>query len=176
MSGKPKRHLTIEDVPQKFDSEGQPLCRICEGTIPSPRRTFCSEQCVHEYNLRANGSYAREQVFKRDRGICTKCGLDTEELRSLLYKIRVQKGEQVYKQLLNYYKEQYGWSFDLEKHFYEVDHKIPVFKGGGSCGLDNLQTLCVPCHRKKSMKEAQRRGMYKDINSGKYKDFGKDYY
>ena len=28
----------------------------------------------------------------------------------------------------------------------EVDHIIPVCEGGGSCGLENLRTLCRSCH------------------------------
>ena len=28
----------------------------------------------------------------------------------------------------------------------EVDHKVPVFKGGLPHDLDNLQTLCRACH------------------------------
>ena len=30
---------------------------------------------------------------------------------------------------------------------WEMDHIIPVVEGGGCCGLDNLQTLCLPCHK-----------------------------
>ena len=33
------------------------------------------------------------------------------------------------------------------RHLWEADHVVPVIEGGGACGLDNLQTLCVPCHR-----------------------------
>lgn len=29
---------------------------------------------------------------------------------------------------------------------WEADHIIPVSKGGGCCGLDNLRTLCRKCH------------------------------
>jgi len=29
---------------------------------------------------------------------------------------------------------------------WQVDHIVPVSKGGGGCGLDNLQTLCNECH------------------------------
>lgn len=31
-------------------------------------------------------------------------------------------------------------------HFWQSDHINPVAEGGGSCGLDNLRTLCTPCH------------------------------
>lgn len=30
--------------------------------------------------------------------------------------------------------------------FWQMDHATPVAEGGGSCGADNLRTLCTPCH------------------------------
>ena len=35
---------------------------------------------------------------------------------------------------------------------WDMDHIIPVVEGGGGCGLDNLRTLCIPCHRKVTKK------------------------
>lgn len=34
---------------------------------------------------------------------------------------------------------------------WEADHILPVFMGGGACGLENLQTLCKDCHKEKSV-------------------------
>lgn len=33
---------------------------------------------------------------------------------------------------------------------WEADHILPVQWGGGACGLDNFQTLCQDCHKKKT--------------------------
>ncbi len=33
---------------------------------------------------------------------------------------------------------------------WQADHVVPVFKGGGACGLENFQTLCIDCHKDKS--------------------------
>lgn len=141
---------------------GRPLCRFCGKETEPPKRTFCSDACVHEWKLRSNGGYAREQVFLRDKGVCSACGLDTEELKSLLHKIRVEKGEEAYQGLLDYYRSEMGVNIDLNRHFYEVDHIRPVLWGGGSCGLDNLQTLCLKCHRLKTNRQMslKRRGRY----------------
>lgn len=56
-----------------------------------------------------------------------------------------------------------GYSFSLDKHFWEMDHIQPVQWGGGSCGLENLQTLCAACHRVKTRR--QRRMKRKGRNT-----------
>ncbi|WP_185246618.1 HNH endonuclease signature motif containing protein [Chryseobacterium bernardetii] len=33
---------------------------------------------------------------------------------------------------------------------WEADHILPVYKGGGGKGLENYQTLCPYCHKKKT--------------------------
>lgn len=35
----------------------------------------------------------------------------------------------------------------VEGDFWQVDHIQPVYRGGGQCSLDNLQTLCTVCHK-----------------------------
>ena len=35
----------------------------------------------------------------------------------------------------------------------EVDHIIPIFKGGESLGLDNHQVICYTCHKAKTKKD-----------------------
>ena len=40
---------------------------------------------------------------------------------------------------------------------WEADHIVPVVEGGGSCGLENIRTLCIPCHRRETAALAGRR-------------------
>lgn len=136
---------------------GRPLCRFCGKETEPPRRTFCSDQCVHQFKIQSSGGYAREQVFQRDRGVCAKCGLDTEKLKQVLYRVRMEKGDQDYRMLLNYYKEKYGYDFNLEKHMWEADHTVAVCLGGGQATLDEYQTLCIVCHRKKTKKDIRKK-------------------
>lgn len=35
---------------------------------------------------------------------------------------------------------------------WHADHILPVFRGGGFCDIDNLQTLCLDCHTIKHQK------------------------
>ena len=118
---------------------GRSLCRWCSTEVPNGRRTFCSHTCVHEWRLRTDGGYLREQVFDRDKGICANCGTDTEavrkELRKLDYRAR--------RELLS------GWGMTerARRSFWEADHILPVALGGGQCDLSNMRTLCLKCHR-----------------------------
>jgi 5-methylcytosine-specific restriction endonuclease McrA len=40
---------------------------------------------------------------------------------------------------------------------FDMDHVVPVVEGGGVCGLENLRTLCRPCHRLETAALAKRR-------------------
>ena len=39
------------------------------------------------------------------------------------------------------------WKRKFGGGLWDADHIIPVKKGGGSCGLENLRTLCISCHK-----------------------------
>lgn len=42
-------------------------------------------------------------------------------------------------------------------HAFEVDHIVPISEGGAMWDKDNLQVLCVDCHRKKTAEERKNR-------------------
>lgn len=46
---------------------------------------------------------------------------------------------------------------DLKKEEWQADHIIPVHLGGGGCGLENYQILCLECHFDKSALETTNR-------------------
>lgn len=50
-----------------------------------------------------------------------------------------------------------GWVSLNTEHLWEADHITPVVEGGGECGLENLRTLCRPCHRQATAELARRR-------------------
>ena len=137
----------------KKGPNGYRLCRYCKKEVQPPRRTFCSDVCVHEWKIRSNVKYLREHVYLRDLGKCAKCGVDTR-----YQKIRIEdlskesrlSGD--YSALKDYLKSLRLTLFESTRSIWHADHILPVFKGGGETGLDNIQTLCVSCHKKKSAK------------------------
>lgn len=52
----------------------------------------------------------------------------------------------------------------IEGWFWQADHITPVAEGGGLAGLDNLQTLCTPCHVAKTAAQAGRRKVEREAS------------
>ncbi len=128
---------------------GRGLCRWCSLEVPRGRFTFCSEFCVHEWKLRSQPAYLREQVFIRDRGICAGCGIDTSEAAR---KLRYARGANRHALLAHW-----GLKQRPRKSLWDADHILPVAEGGGECDLENLRTLCLRCHRETTRRLHERR-------------------
>lgn len=118
---------------------GRGLCRWCALEVPRGRYTFCSAYCVHEWKLRTQPGYLREQVFLRDRGICASCGADTA---AALGQLRRSRGANRAALLAQ-------WKPGRRRRgsLWDADHITPVIEGGGECDLENIRTLCLRCHR-----------------------------
>lgn len=108
---------------QKRDADGKRLCKVCEGPIPPRRSAYCGYDCA----LRNNPGWLRQKIWRRDKGVCAQCGLDTSALA----------------------KTKRGFSY-LASHVWEMDHIVPVAEGGGLCGPEGYRTLCRKCHGKES--------------------------
>jgi 5-methylcytosine-specific restriction endonuclease McrA len=111
-------------------------CRWCGAEVPKGRFTFCGHECVHQWKLRTDPGYLREQVFARDRGVCAACGVDTEQLRR-------DKRKLDYAARRAFEREWGG-----RRNLWDADHIVPVAEGGGECDLSNMRTLCLKCHRR----------------------------
>jgi 5-methylcytosine-specific restriction protein A len=132
-------HATRASLP--LGPNNLPLCRWCDlEIIAKRRRTFCSDYCVHQWRLRTNPGYLRDQVFARDRGICAVCHIDTIAAYNALKRAR---GPARAAGLRLYGMK----SITIRRSLWDADHIRAVAEGGGQCDLDNLRTLCLLCHR-----------------------------
>ncbi len=90
---------------------------------------------------RSSSLKLRKLAFERDRGICANCAADCEKIK------------RVYWAILDF--DAQCWYGDILKSggrvFWEADHIIEVVNNG-SDSLRNLQTLCVACHRAKTVR------------------------
>jgi 5-methylcytosine-specific restriction endonuclease McrA len=125
------------------------------------KSTYCSQDCAEEGRLRRGGKFASVQIraaaFALEGGKCTLCGLDAhalfEQIRSLQPPERLNKLLSTDWTLPKSSKALQTLLTDpKEGNFWQVDHIRAVAEGGGGCGMDNLRTLCVPCHTRETAK------------------------
>ena len=129
---------------------GLTLCRWCDLEILAKRRrTFCSDYCVHQWRLRTDPGYLRDHVFARDRGRCVLCHADTVAIFAALKRSRGAARAAG----LSFYGMK---SISARRSLWDADHILPVAEGGGQCDLDNIRTLCLPCHREQTAQLRQR--------------------
>uniref|UniRef100_A0A8C2HG78 Zinc finger, RAN-binding domain containing 3 n=1 Tax=Cyprinus carpio TaxID=7962 RepID=A0A8C2HG78_CYPCA len=133
---------------QAVDSAGTPLCLSCQK--PSGEHCgwaggFCSPACMEDFQLRSNQGYMRARVLETEQGVCQHCGLNAHQLY-----VQVRDAPRTHrKEMLDN-----TWLAQLplkqlnemiqspaEGQFWQVDHINPVYRGGGQCSLENLQTL-----------------------------------
>lgn len=121
-------------IPER-DASGQPVCRWCRGPVARPRRTFCSDACVHEWKIRSSPWYVRKQVKKRDKGTCQLCGFNVVKAHREWTRSKPPASDKLARK---------AWRAARPR--WEADHIVPVADGGGECGLENYRLLCKPCH------------------------------
>ena len=154
---RPGRRLADAGVVERealaLGPNGRPLCRWCLMEILAKRRrTFCSDYCVHQWRLRSDPGYLRDQVYLRDTGVCAECGVDTVKAYRELKRSRGPAKTEAL--------EMWGMrSVTARRSLWDADHILPVAEGGGECDLDNLRTLCLMCHREATA-ELRRRMRY----------------
>ena len=141
-----------------YTREGYAYCKNGCGTVCSHNKQalYCSAACRHEYSLRNFPAYARAEVWNRDRGVCALCGVATEELAKRWSRMLHSGNTATYQQYLAEAREYGAGPGQAHQSLWEMDHIVPVVEGGGQCGLDNLRTLCFPCHRRVT-RELRRR-------------------
>lgn len=129
-----------------INESGFKACRWCGGDVKPPRRTMCSPECVHELLIRRDNRYIRDCVYKRDNGICSLCNIDTKVIASNALKLEGDERKTFLKEY-NIGMKRKIWKRKHGGGLWDADHIVPVKEGGGQCGLDNLRTLCIKCHK-----------------------------
>ena len=165
--------------PPRFDSEraghvrgSLEACRLCACAIPAPRRTFCTDECVHFHLLRTSASYIRRALRVRDDRKCALCGVDVAaayNAASAAVREALSGGSQPAAALsmsvadgpfathATLSANRRGRPKVKEGSFWQADHVVAVSDGGGSCSLANLRTLCTPCHAATTAAQASHR-------------------
>jgi 5-methylcytosine-specific restriction endonuclease McrA len=150
----------------KKGPNGRNLCRRCSTEVPPGKRTFCGPACIEAWRLTTDPTFLRRMTRRRDKGVCATCGLPTQKLEKAISELRQIRSRWGFvhpeingisegiRQIL---KALTGREDPNRTTFWDADHVVEVINGGGECGLENIQTLCVWCHRKKTARLARER-------------------
>jgi 5-methylcytosine-specific restriction endonuclease McrA len=87
----------------------------------------------------------RKKVYERDKGVCKICGIDTKIISKEILSYSENSLER--NEILKKYDISTKRKIKKRMGVWDADHIIPVKDGGGQCGLDNLRTLCIKCHK-----------------------------
>ena len=157
LSGWSRRHRLTQDKeeeewdgdfrnppkPKHYWNAKKGWCRWCGGKItktPTERRGKTQnlrktwhEDCATHYMIIYHSREARHHVWRRDKGVCNSCGVQCTRR---------------------------GWDLDHIKPLMEQKGVKKSKLDWSYYGLDNMQTLCKSCHKKKTkvdMENGRRR-------------------
>jgi hypothetical protein len=153
-----ERSMALSSIPAPLGEDGKKGCVWCGDKLKSrhPNTRYCKNPLCSEmawawsYPQSENGLFF---ILQRQDWKCNGCQYD--------YRAFIQE---------NVIGKSYGTKFfDFTKpNSYamkslkvriapelkpEVDHVVPIFKGGESLGLDNHQVICYTCHKAKTKKD-----------------------
>lgn len=164
MAAMTQRIDTSKRFPLKRE-DGSRQCVWC-GTSPLPkyRHSWCSDDCVLEYELQAMPARVRDRIHARDKGVCALCRVDCDRLAKALVPPRHVRmwGEDWGRQqrrkrgiaILSWLWG--GVALAGRVTFWDMDHTVPLVEGGKN-SLSNLRTLCRRCHVQETGALAKRR-------------------
>ena len=119
----PKTPVDAKEVPGATDKAATPRQRAANTSARKRKRT---QQAGKDGPKVPNGVHvpsapgsASGPASKRSRGAAKAAGLSLYGMKSIT----------------------------ARRSLWDADHILPVAEGGGQCDLDNLRTLCLPCHR-----------------------------
>jgi len=145
-----KKDFRLPPKPDSYYTKIKGHCRWCgmiiitEDGTINQRKTWHKE-CVDEYMLIYHSREQRAHVRKRDKGVCNHCGRTSRK-----------------------------WDVDHIRPLVEQKNVKAKDLDWSYYSLDNLQTLCKPCHRKKTNSEVHLRGKNKPLKYKTHKFIGED--
>ena len=152
----------------KLPERDKPRCRLCDDPVEWPKRSWCSEECSEAYYLVVSGAFVREKAFERDHGVCASCGLDTESVRRRVQSLPRDARRAAVVELIGLGFNGYPAAYNPRLYsLWDADHIVPLAEGG-SYRLDNVQTLCVPCHKEKTAEQAARKAKQRRLIGRKW--------
>lgn len=146
------KKISLSELYPKLNKQ----CRLCRKALTGRQRSWCSKKCYFEaWNeaqiRRGSSKEIRKALIKRDNEICAYCRVDCKLIKRIFDHAGKSIGNYTWKDrsLHPHFMILRHFGFKPFSHSWEADHIIEV-RDGGDHLLENLQTLCIPCHKKKT--------------------------
>lgn len=140
------------------------FCVWCGAKCEGRRRSWCSDKCVDEYRIANFAGAAQKAAWERDEGKCASCGSTPESRRQWRARRnqwkRYPPPEYEAGTLVTWIENvDPGWNADHIIPLWSVDRAAPdAFR---FWRIENIATLCEPCHKAKTKAEAAQRAALK---------------
>jgi hypothetical protein len=116
-------------------------CAWCGADLPPRRRTWCGERCSNAFWSNHWWTLARRAAKRRDKYRCRRCGHTAPKRPA---RVRYPS-ETAFRNAMR------AWRKEKSAGRVEVNHREPALGAHGTLScihhLENLETLCVACHR-----------------------------
>lgn len=138
-------------------------CVWCIEPLKGRQRRWCSDECVNSATAWAypQKEHALGVLLIRQNFKCQACQFDWGAIIEAMYlRPRIPYGISVAKDnwrttfcysLVHKLKDE--MHLNNKSHRVEIDHIVPISKGGVSLGLDNHRALCYDCHKIKTKQD-----------------------
>lgn len=140
----------------ELNAKGKPkrLCAWCAvGELFNGNQKYCGQECS---NSAMAWAYPQKEdalrfLLLRQSWKCLLCQYDyLPAIEAIVARDRSMLGAGFELAKLPWYYLKRLKDKVPKEHRPEVDHIIPIYKGGASLGLDNHQAICYTCHKAKS--------------------------
>lgn len=158
-------------LPEHYYHPQKGVCRWCGNPILDAdghrsKRRLWHKECLEPYLIATDSVFASQRAWERDQGVCQVCHLNI----GVLKKARDTMSTKFYrtKEIGEVEWDKFVYEFrtlgfevkQLEPYacLSNCDHINPVCMSGGELAffaLANLQTICTPCHGKKTWKDVR---------------------
>jgi len=157
-------------IKERKDSKGRLLCLIptCNKLrqkykTSNRTRNYCSNHTFWDMREFTNWPALREKVLNRDNYNCVKCGDEREEVEVTI----IRRWAVNMREMIQGKEEKFRYE---KKEFKEIrnnliaDHIIPIALGGDEWDMENIQTLCIKCNKKKTKKDIAKIAKVRRLN------------
>lgn len=136
-------------------------CAWCnESSVPKNKKKYCSSKCSESgrwYTHPQTPAHKAYHLIHRQNAACSECGLDySDQIVEKIEKNFRRNGDAVpahIKSRVSYFHIGVNTG-----DIWHVDHIVPIHKGGRGIGFDNIQVICVECHKKKTVRDRGKNG------------------